>query len=156
MRPDEWQAHRDIRLRALESDPDAFGETLAHALTDDDEAWQRRVVRPDGMAFVAVAEDGRFVGMANGGPAPDHPEFAAVYGMWVAPEARGHGVGRALLAAVEGWAREAGYDRIGLGVTTTNDAAIRLYATAGYAELGQEVPLRDDTNLVIQLMGKPL
>lgn len=156
MRPDEWEAHRDIRLRALASDPDAFGETLAHALTDDDEAWQRRVVRPDGMAFVAVADDGGFVGMANGGPAPAHPEFAAVYGMWVAPEARGQGVGGALLDAVEGWAREAGYDRIGLGVTTTNDAAIHLYERAGYEELGQEMPLRDDTVLVIQLMGKPL
>jgi ribosomal protein S18 acetylase RimI-like enzyme len=156
VRPDEWQAHRAIRLRALESDPDAFGETLTHALTDDDAAWQRRADRPDGMAFVAVADDGRFVGMANGGPAPGHPEFAAVYGMWVAPEARGQGIGGALLAAVEGWARAAGYDSIGLGVTTTNEPAIRLYASKGYTKLGQQMPLRDDTDLVIELMGKPL
>jgi ribosomal protein S18 acetylase RimI-like enzyme len=156
VRPDEWQAHRAIRLRALESDPDAFGETLAHALTDDDAAWRRRAERPDGVAFVAVENDGRFVGMANGGPAPDHPEFAAVYGMWVAPEARGQGVGGALLEAVEGWASEAGYERIGLGVTTTNKPAIRLYASNGYADLGQQMPLRDDTDLVIELMGKSL
>ena len=156
VRPDEWEAHRDVRLRALGSDPDAFGETLAHALTEDDASWRRRVKRPDGQAFVAVADDGRFVGMASGGSAPDHPEFAAVYGMWVAPEARGHGVGAALLRAVEGWARETGYSHIGLGVTTTNASAIRLYATAGYSELGQEMPLRDDTDLVIQLMGKAL
>jgi ribosomal protein S18 acetylase RimI-like enzyme len=156
VRADEWQAHRAIRLRALGSDPDAFGETLTHALTEDDAAWQRRAARLDGMAFVAVADDGRFVGMANGGPAPDHPEFAAIYGMWVAPEARRQGVGGALLEAVEGWAREAGYDHIGLGVTTTNEAAIRLYASKGYRELGQQMPLRDDDDMVIQLMGKPL
>lgn len=155
VRPDEWQAHREIRLRALEADPDAFGDTLERALTDDDEAWQRRADRPDGMAFVAVTDDGRFVGMANGGPAPD-PEFAAVYGMWVAPEARGQGLGGALLDAVEGWARDAGYRLIGLGVTTTNAAAIRLYTANGYADLGERMPLRDGTDLEIQLMGKPL
>jgi ribosomal protein S18 acetylase RimI-like enzyme len=156
VRPDEWAAHRDIRLRALESDPDAFGVTLVQALTEDDAAWQRRTERPDGMAFVAVIDDGRFVGMANGGPAPDHPEAAGVYGMWVAPEARGQGLGRRLLEAVEAWAREAGYDLIGLGVTTTNAPAIRLYTAAGYTDLGQRHPLRDDSDLEIALMGKRL
>lgn len=148
--------HRDIRLRALESDPDAFGVTLAHALTEDDATWQRRTERPDWMAFVAIAEHGRFVGMANGGPAPDHPEAAGVYGMWVAPEARGHGLGRRLLEAVEGWAREAGYGLIGLGVTTTNEPAIRLYESSGYVDLGERHPLRDDSDLEIALMGKRL
>ncbi|MFL5669778.1 MAG: GNAT family N-acetyltransferase [Chloroflexota bacterium] len=156
VRPEEWKAHREIRLRALGTDPDAFGATLAEALTEDDAAWQRRADRPDGVAFVAVADEARFVGMANGGPAPDRPEFAAVYGMWVAPEARGQGIGGGLLDAVEGWARDAGYERIGLGVTTTNEPAIRLYASHGYADLGQQLPLRDGTDLVIQLMGKPL
>src|SRR4051794_13206646 len=120
---------------------------------------RRRLATTDpatGWHGVAATDDGLFVGMANGGPAPDHPEFAAVYGMWVAPEARGQGIGGALLDAVEGWARETGYDRIGLGVTTTNEPAIRLYAGHGYADLGQQLPLRDGTDLVIQLMGKPL
>ena len=157
VRRDEWQAHREIRLRALAADPDAFGETLEHALTEADADWQRRADRPNGMAFVAVADDGRFVGMANGGPAPaEHGQYAGVYGMWVAPEVRGQGVGGALLQAVEGWAREAGYDRIGLGVTTTNDAAIALYTAAGYVDLGQRMPLREGTDLVIRLMGKAL
>ena len=156
VRPDEWRAHKAIRLRALESDPDAFGETLARALTDDDAAWQRRADRPGSVAFVAVGDDGRFVGMANGGPAPDHPGFAAVFWMWVAPHSRGRGIGGALLEAVEEWARGAGYGGIGLGVTTTNEPAIRLYTSKGYRDLGQQMPLRDDTDLLIQLMGKSL
>ncbi len=45
--------------------------------------------------------------------------------MWVAPEARGSGVGAALMDAVESWAREAGYENIGLGVTTVNAPAVR-------------------------------
>src|SRR4051795_442199 len=112
VRPEEWEAHRDIRLRALQSDPDAFGVTLEEALAEDDAAWQRRTERPDGMAYVAATDDGLFVGMANGGPAPDHPEFAAVYGMWVAPEARGQGIRGALPPAGAGWGRGARHDPV--------------------------------------------
>ena len=156
VRPDEWAALRDLRLKALESDPDAFGNTLESALADDDTTWRLRADRPDGVAFVAVADDGRLVGMANGGPAHGQPVAAGLYGMWVAPEARGRGVGRSLLEAVEGWARETGHGLITLGVTTTNGAALRLYAAAGYIDTGERHPLRDGTDLQIALLSKPL
>ena len=42
VRPDEWRALRDVRLRALETDPDAFGATVAEALARPDEEWQSR------------------------------------------------------------------------------------------------------------------
>jgi len=156
VRANEWEALRELRLQALGTDPDAFGDTMERASADDDEAWRRRADRPDGVTFVAVADDGRFLGMAGGGPAPDRPDAAGVYGMWVAPEARGRGLGAALLAAVEGWARETGYVLIGLGVTTTNEPAIRLYASRGYADIGERHPLREGTDLMIQIMGRPL
>jgi ribosomal protein S18 acetylase RimI-like enzyme len=76
--------------------------------------------------------------------------------MWVAPEARRQGVGAALIGAVEGWARAAGYTSIGLGVTVTNPSAIRLYEACGYVETGERHPLRDGTDLTIQIMGKTL
>ena len=72
------------------------------------------------------------------------------------PRRAGTGVGRSLLEAVEGWARETGHGLIGLGVTTTNEAAIRLYSAAGYTDTGERHPLRDDTDLEIAVMGKPL
>lgn len=156
VRPDEWQALRDLRLRALETDPDAFGDTFERAVADDDAAWRARADRPDGTTFVAVASDGRFLGMASGGPAPNRPDAGAVYGMWVAPEARGRGLGAALLGAVEDWARESGYRLIGLGVTTTNEPAIRLYTARGYTDIGDRYPLREGSELMIRIMGKPL
>ncbi len=76
--------------------------------------------------------------------------------MWVAPEARSQGVGSALIEAVEAWAREAGYENIGLGVTTTNLAAIRLYTAKGYSDTGDRMPLRDGTDLLIQIMARRL
>jgi ribosomal protein S18 acetylase RimI-like enzyme len=155
VRPDEWQALRDLRLRALAEDPDAFGNTYAEASQRTDAEWQAYADRADGAAFVATTSDG-FAGMAMGGPAPGHPDSAGLYGMWVAPEARGQGIGGALIGAVEAWAREAGYESIGLGVTTTNAAAIRLYGAKGYVDMGDRMSLREGTDLMIQIMGRRL
>jgi ribosomal protein S18 acetylase RimI-like enzyme len=155
VRPDEWQALRDLRLRALATDPDAFGDSRAAASARSDADWQRYADPPDGVAFVAATSEG-FAGMAKGGTVDSRPGVAGVYGMWVAPEARRSGVGAALLDAVEAWARDAGYESIGLGVNTVNEPAIRLYAARGYADTGDRHRLRDDTDLVIQIMARPL
>ena len=58
--------------------------------------------------------------------------------------------------AVESWAREAGYENIGLGVTTINEPAVRLYSSKGYADTGERHSLREDTDLEIQIMAKRL
>ena len=156
VRPDEWVSLRDLRLRALGTDPDAFGDTHERAVTDDDATWRARADRPGGATFVAVAPGGNFLGMAGGGPAPNRSDTASVYGMWVAPEARGQGLGVLLLAAVEDWARLTLYEVIGLGVTTTNEPAIHLYTRAGYADIGDRHPLREGSDLMIQIMVKAL
>jgi ribosomal protein S18 acetylase RimI-like enzyme len=94
--------------------------------------------------------------MAKGGTPDTRPGTAAVYGMWVAPEARRSGVAAALLDAIEAWARDAGYGTIGLGVNTVNESATRLYAARGYTDTGERHRLRDDSDLVIQIMSRPL
>jgi ribosomal protein S18 acetylase RimI-like enzyme len=155
VRPDEWRALRNLRLRALETDPDAFGGTLAEGLARPDEEWESRAASTDPVTFIATATEG-FVGMGTVGAAPDRPRIAAIYGMWVAPDARGQGIGGSLMDALEGWAREAGFGDIGLGVALTNEAAIRLYEARGYTDTGERYPLRDGSPLVVEIMGKPL
>lgn len=61
---------------------------------------------------------------------------SADLGITVRSDARGIGVGRALMRALEEWAREYGVDRITLGVFAGNDRAIGLYRALGYAEEG--------------------
>jgi ribosomal protein S18 acetylase RimI-like enzyme len=156
--PSDVALVRELRLRALESDPDAFGETLERARTRPEADYAEWIVSPENGMFVAADGDGSLVGMAVGAPAPvdDRPRPAALFAMWVAPEARGQGVGGALVEAVEGWARSKGYARIGLGVTSTNEPAIRLYTRLGFVDLGDTYPLREGSDLVIRIMGKPL
>lgn len=72
-------------------------------------------------------------------PAAADPAAAAsadVTTLAVHPEHRRRGVGRALLAAALAEASRRGADRVLLEVAQTNDAALALYAAAGFAELG--------------------
>ena len=58
--------------------------------------------------------------------------------MMVCAEARGHGVGRALLEACIARAREAdGLELLTLSVTSSNLAAVRLYERAGFEPYGR-------------------
>ncbi len=108
LRPDEWAALRDIRLRALADAPEAFGSTLAEEVGRGDDAWRDWASRAD--RGIVVAElAGRLVGLASGGPAPDGDGGAGLYAMWVDPALRGSGVAADIVALVEDWARAAGY-----------------------------------------------
>jgi len=53
--------------------------------------------------------------------------------LYVLPQARGKGLGRALIAGCETWARERGHRLLTVGVLARNPMAIRAYEGAGYA-----------------------
>lgn len=61
------------------------------------------------------------------------------FGMAVAREWRGRGVGSALLGTAIEWAREQGMHKLSLGVFAHNDAAIALYRKFGFAEEGRRI-----------------
>jgi ribosomal protein S18 acetylase RimI-like enzyme len=155
LEPAEWETFRAIRLRALADAPDAFGSTLAEEAALADDEWRARAVKPDRVTFVVDGPDGP-IAMAMGGPAPDISGAAGLYGMWVDPTARRGGLGAALVDAVKAWAIERGYALLGLGVTTTNEPAIALYRRLGFADTGDRHPLREGTDLTIQIMGMAL
>ena len=155
MRQDEWRELRALRLRALADAPDAFGATLADAEAEPDEAWQERADNI-GRVTVVAEIDGRLVGMAAGGTAPIDASSAALYSMWVEPEQRGTGIASAIVGAIVDWARGAGYESLGLGVTTTNARAIAFYERLGFVDNGMRFPLREGTDLEIQIMIRPL
>ena len=50
---------------------------------------------------------------------------------------RGHGIGRALIGHLEGWAAARGIKRMILNVSEANEGAIRLYHDLGYRDYDQ-------------------
>ncbi len=55
--------------------------------------------------------------------------------LWVRPEYRGHGVGRALVQEIITRAREAGYGEMVLDTLRTMAPAYRLYTSCGFSEI---------------------
>jgi len=89
---------------------------------------------------VLVAEQaGRIAGyvrVARASPLPSHAHVRQINGIAVDPALRRLGIGRTLLDAACELAGSQGARRITLRVLSTNPAARRLYATAGFAVEG--------------------
>lgn len=147
------QLYRSIRLRALQADPDAFGSSFERESAFDDAQWQQRVDgiegRP-GTIFVArltaalqlPATASMPLGVVGIGESAT-PGVATLWGMWVAPTARGRGVSGQLVDAAEHWASEHGCASITLWVHRSNTAAIELYERRGFElqdDVGSDAP----------------
>ena len=93
---------------------------------------------PPGGAFVVayLREGGRGRAVACGGLKRLDGEAAEVKRVYVAPEARGQGLARRLLARLEAAAREAGYSVVRLDTGAAQPDALHLFRSAGYAEIG--------------------
>jgi GNAT superfamily N-acetyltransferase len=143
----------DIRVRAATADDRTFIlELVPELLAFGPPAWRNRqeMIATDTRvidaalggqtegASVLVAEDeqGARLGFTHVAPLWDYyleQPCGHIWDIVVRPEARGRGVGRALIAAAEQWARDRGYRLLTLNVFVENRAALRLYEELGFA-----------------------
>lgn len=82
---------------------------------------------------------GRLVGylsLTHPTPLPENAHVWLIDGFRVAPECRGQGAGRALLAAAERTVVARGGSKLSLRVLASNQPARALYAAAGFAVEG--------------------
>lgn len=90
-------------------------------------------------AFLVAMLDGRAVGC--GAVMTSAPGIGSIKRMWIDDGARGLGLGRRMLAALEGEAVRLGLTTLRLETNRALREAIRLYTTAGYREVA---PFNDD------------
>lgn len=142
---EDWALWRELRLRALADAPEAFGTTLEESLArDSEEHWRAGVTDP--MVPFVVDVDGVPAAMGRLLVGESDTELIS---FWVAPEARGRGAGRALLAAAaEHHAAHLADTRLLLAVVETNTPARRLYDSSGYVVIGPNP--EDDAELLME------
>lgn len=131
--PDGWPEWRRLRLEALRDAPHAFGSTLAdwQGEGDTEQRWRNRLMSVEFNVTARVG--GMSAGMASGHRQQDGIELIS---MWVAPFARGTGVGDRLVGAVVDWARREGASRVLLSVKADNRPAMRLYGRHAFVDAG--------------------
>ena len=142
---EDWPRWRTLRHRALAEAPDAFGSTLSEwqGNADLEERWRGRL---RDVPFNLIAGlDGGDVGQVSA-TALDEAGVPDLISLWVVPEARGAGVGDALVAAVVDWAEEQASTAVRLWVKAANAPAALLYERHGFLPTGagaeDEIELR--------------
>jgi GNAT superfamily N-acetyltransferase len=151
-RPDERDAQLAVTLAAYEQ----YSTIMPH--WELYRTMQRNLLTTDTVAERIVAERaGRLVGgvllfpaeanvYASAGIKPDWPELRMLA---VAPEARGLGVGKALLDECVRRARATGHSYLGLHTEDAMAVALRMYERAGFVRV-PELDFRPNPTLVVK------
>jgi GNAT superfamily N-acetyltransferase len=141
MRDDSVMA---IEFRASRSDEPAASELLRELNELFNAQYPGRAANPGSVTTPdeMVAPHGTFLvgwdgerAVAIGGLRRLEDGVCEIKRMFVVPQARSHGVGRALLAALEGAARELGYDRVRLDAGPAQQRSIAMFRRSGYVEI---------------------
>lgn len=141
---------KEVRLRALQEAPYAFGSTYAREAQFDDVEWTRRAERwsgERGIGFLAM-EDGAACGIAGSFLDAEDARRAQLLSMWTAPTHRRKGVGQMLVENVLKWAKSREARVLQLMVTSSNDGAMRFYERLGFARTGRIEPYPNDPAMV--------
>ena len=130
-----------LRLRGLREAPTAFGSSYEEECDRPVAEVAERMAKNTG-GFILGAFDGDTlvgtVGMQREAPLKRRHKLV-LWGMYVAPDARGSGVGRKLVdeALRQGFALP-GIRQVILGVNAANAPALALYTAAGFTPFGLE------------------
>ena len=139
--PSDAAAFQAIRLRGLRECPEAFASSYEEEVdTPLGKIEDRLQPKTDAAVFGAFkgSELYALVGLQREGMVKlAHKSF--IWGVYVAPEARGSGIGtKIMLHALHYAATVLSARQVNLGVNTKNFAAIALYKKLGFVEYGLE------------------
>ncbi len=137
------ETYHSIRLRALRDEPEAFGTSYEEGKARPFSYYLQRLrAAAEGDSFILGASfNGKLVGMVSWhrGQVSKERHKGYITAMYVVPECRGQGVGRALLEDVIRRVEVLlGVEQIHLSVVSDNLPARRLYASLGFSTYGTE------------------
>jgi L-amino acid N-acyltransferase YncA len=129
LQPGDWPAVHAIYEQGI-AGGDATFET-------EPPSWERWSAAHPSLRLVAE-QDGSVVGWAALSPASARRCYRGVgeVSVYVAEQARGAGLGRALLDALVVRSEQAGYWTLTAGVFPENEASVRLHLACGFRQVG--------------------
>jgi len=136
--PEQWQEYREIRLKALKTDPTAFGESyeqekekseqkiISHLSATNYRTYIARI----GNKIVALAEYSLTL--------PAHVEhLAEIHSVFTDPDFRGQKIGPKLIKQMlDDLHKNQKTSRITLSVGSEQKAAIKMYDELGFVQFG--------------------
>jgi RimJ/RimL family protein N-acetyltransferase len=139
--PEDAELFQAFRLAALKEQPEAFGSSYEEEKGFPSSVVESRLACRVDRGPLGAFVNGELVGLIGLGR-EDKKKLAhkgMVWGLYVAPQARGQGIGRALLSEVVSFARSVdGLRKLNLSVNARNEVAIRLYEAQGFLVFGRE------------------
>ncbi|MDD3647599.1 MAG: GNAT family N-acetyltransferase [Candidatus Dojkabacteria bacterium] len=153
--PDDWERYKEIRLEALEYDPQAFGSSLDREKAFDEARWRSRL-QPyslDHMQWSVFAEDKSGKLIASAGAYVPEDGIAEIVGVYVTESARGLGLASILMQEVLSRIRRSGeIQSVRLTVNEEQSAAVGLYRKLGFVTTGDKKETLGGQDKVVLIM----
>jgi RimJ/RimL family protein N-acetyltransferase len=160
-------AYSNLRLEALETEPEAFGSSPAeHRMLSIDDIATRISDDPENKFVVGAFAHGRLLGTAgflrDKGLKERHK--GQIWGVYITRDARGKGISREMLCLLLDRAIKIdGMEQIKLAVSNTQLSAGRLYRSLGFESFGLERKALkigdkyvDEEHMVLYIKGPPI
>ncbi len=144
LEPDDAEAYKALRIKALSEHPEAFGQSVEEARQQTIEEIRHKIMgwqSTGGFALAAFNAEGGILGMV----AVRRPEFEKmrhrghVWGVYVDSSTRGQGIATKLFEGIIARASNSpGLVQLDIEVVTENTVAFGLYRKMGFEVVGKQ------------------
>lgn len=158
---DAWREYRDLRLRALKEEPEAFTSAYLASTELPETHWRQRLAdaqRAERSWLLFAKEEGRLVGMLGAYVDEKSTDSATIVSVFVPREERGRGISSLLMAAIlQAVSGKRHLHKARLDVNAGQERAVALYLRFGFRETGRKPVTSGSGNAAIQIeMERPL
>ncbi|MCB1024704.1 MAG: GNAT family N-acetyltransferase, partial [Acidobacteria bacterium] len=103
----DWEIFRDVRLRALKTDPAVFGSNFERESAQTEDEWKEPLATVDCAIFIIFRDDSP-IGMTAIAVKREDPtrKTAILWGSWLEPDSRRKGISKLMYQARLDWAKK--------------------------------------------------
>jgi ribosomal protein S18 acetylase RimI-like enzyme len=134
--PIRWKEFKELRLKALITDPIAFGRSYEYEKSFSHYEWKKILMNEN---FIFALVNNQLVGMIGFKSSNQEKtkHIAHIIGVYVDPEFRGMKLGYKLIKEIIKIIKRNKFKKISLGVNCKQKSALKLYQKVGFKIVGK-------------------